>query len=106
MNPSTQFGPQHLGVAQIGVVSAAGLAPISGEVVTQFQSDSSRTDSPVRVLNAQPGSRVSSAILGQPSKNSPGMSPFVGWAVDETVILVLGLRGHFSCLVFRTWSSL
>jgi hypothetical protein len=31
-------------------VSAAGLAPISGEVGTRFQSDSSRTDSPVRVL--------------------------------------------------------
>jgi hypothetical protein len=40
-------------------VSAAGLAPISCEVITQFQSDSSRTDSPVRILHAQPGSAVS-----------------------------------------------
>ena len=38
-------------------VSAAGLAPTSGEVVTEFQSDSPRTDSPVRVLHAQPRSR-------------------------------------------------
>ena len=42
-------------------VSAAGLAPTSGEVVTQFQSDSSRTDLPVRILHAQPGSPVSNA---------------------------------------------
>jgi hypothetical protein len=40
-------------------VSAAGLAPTSGEVVTQFQSDSARTDSAVRILHAQPGSPVS-----------------------------------------------
>jgi CheY-like chemotaxis protein len=33
------------------------LAPSSGEVVTEFQSDSSPTDSPVRVLCAQPRSR-------------------------------------------------
>ena len=33
--------------------------PTSGEVVTGFQSDSSRTDSPVRVLHAQPRSPVS-----------------------------------------------
>jgi hypothetical protein len=44
-------------------VSAAGLAPSSGEVVPQFQSDSARTDSPVRVLHAQPGSRVSTSQL-------------------------------------------
>src|SRR5947209_7748012 len=36
-----------------------GLAPPSGEVVTEFQSDSARTDSPVRILHAQPGSPVS-----------------------------------------------
>ena len=40
-------------------VSAAGLAPTSGEVVTEFQSDSSRTDSPVRIRYAQPASPVS-----------------------------------------------
>ena len=34
-------------------------APTSGEVVTKFQSDSSRTDSPVRILYAQPTSAVS-----------------------------------------------
>src|SRR5204862_5937879 len=47
-------------VASRAVVSAAGLAPISGEVVTEFQSDSARTDSAVRVLYAQPGSQLSS----------------------------------------------
>jgi hypothetical protein len=36
-------------------VSAARLAPTSAKVVTQFQSDSSRTDSPVRILSPQPG---------------------------------------------------
>jgi hypothetical protein len=35
--------------------------PDPGEVVTQFQSDSLRTDSPVRVLTAQPASPVSTA---------------------------------------------
>ena len=40
-------------------VSAARLAPTSGQVVTEFQSDSSRTDSPVRIRHAQPRSRVS-----------------------------------------------
>jgi hypothetical protein len=40
-------------------VSAAGRAPISGEVVTEFQSHSSWTDSAVRILYAQPGSQVS-----------------------------------------------
>jgi hypothetical protein len=48
-------------------VSAAGLAPGAGEVVTQFQSDSARTDSPVRVLNAQAGSPVSKSV-GGPSR--------------------------------------
>ncbi len=40
-------------------VSAARLAPTSGEVVTEFQSDSSPTDSPVRIRYAQPASTVS-----------------------------------------------
>jgi hypothetical protein len=35
------------------------LAPTSCEVITQFQSDSARTDTPVRVRYAQPGSQVS-----------------------------------------------
>jgi hypothetical protein len=34
--------------------STAGLAPISNEVVTEFQLDKARTDSPLRVLHAQP----------------------------------------------------
>jgi hypothetical protein len=40
----------------------------SGKVATEFQSDSSRTDSPVRILHAQPGSRVSGpfATAGEP----------------------------------------
>jgi hypothetical protein len=58
-------------------VSAAGLAPISGEVVTRFQSDSSRTDSPVRVLPPQPASPVSRRgvrfrkIVANPSASQP-----------------------------------
>jgi hypothetical protein len=40
-------------------VSATQIAPTSGEVVTEFQSDSSRADSPVRVRYAQPASAVS-----------------------------------------------
>ena len=38
--------------------SAARLAPTPGEVVTEFQSDSARPDSPVRVRYAQPRSRL------------------------------------------------
>ena len=37
-------------------VSAAGLAPTSGEIVTQIQLGGSRTDLPVRILYAQPAS--------------------------------------------------
>src|SRR6516165_7518214 len=37
----------------------------SGKVATEFQSDSSRTDSPVRILHAQPRSRVSVARLSR-----------------------------------------
>ena len=40
-------------------VSAAGLAPTSGEIVTQIQLGGSSTDSLVRILHAQPGSPVS-----------------------------------------------
>ena len=35
-----------------------GFRTTSGKVATEFQSDSSRTDSPVRILHAQPGSRL------------------------------------------------
>jgi hypothetical protein len=42
-------------------VSATQIAPTSGRVVTQIQSDSSRADSPVRVRYAQPGSWSSTA---------------------------------------------
>ena len=45
--------------ARMRRVSAALIAPPSGEVATQFQSDSSPTDSPVRIRYAQPGSPVS-----------------------------------------------
>jgi hypothetical protein len=45
--------------------------PTSGEVVTGFQSDSSRTDSPVRVLHAQPGSRSPRALLKVASAEGP-----------------------------------
>jgi hypothetical protein len=40
-----------------------GPAPITGEVVTYFQSDSSRMDSPVRVRHAQPGSPISARYV-------------------------------------------
>ena len=53
-------------------VSAAGLAPTSGEVVTQFQSDSSRTDSPVRILHAQPRSREASSFGTGPPYDPAG----------------------------------
>ena len=54
-------------------VSAARLAPASGEVVTEFQSDSSRTDSPVRILHAQP--RSPSQTGGPQKKNSVQRAP-------------------------------
>jgi hypothetical protein len=43
-------------------VSVAGFEPTPGQVITQFQSDTLRTDSPVRILYAQPRSRVSTVI--------------------------------------------
>ena len=43
-------------------VSAAGLAPPSGEIVTQIQIGGSSTDSPVRILHAQPRSRSPRAL--------------------------------------------
>ena len=44
-------------------VSAAGLAPTSRRIVTQIQLSGSRTDSLVRILHAQPGSRSARAPL-------------------------------------------
>jgi hypothetical protein len=44
-------------------VSVALIAPPSGEVATQFQSDSSPADSPVRILHAQPGSPISAGYV-------------------------------------------
>jgi hypothetical protein len=46
-------------------VSATRIAPTSSQVVTEFQSDSARTDSPVRILYAQPGSPVSTSVWGR-----------------------------------------
>jgi hypothetical protein len=46
-----------------GWVSAAGLAPTSGAIITQIQLHSSRADSAVRVRYAQPGSPVSTGQL-------------------------------------------
>jgi CheY-like chemotaxis protein len=40
------------------MVSPAGLAPTSGDIVTQIQLGGSRTDSLVRILHAQPRSRL------------------------------------------------
>src|SRR5437763_9583613 len=40
-------------------VSATAMAPTSGRIVTQIQSDSSQADSPVRIRYAQPRSRPS-----------------------------------------------
>jgi hypothetical protein len=47
-------------------VSAARLVPTSDEIVRDFQADSSRTDSAVRILNAQPGSRLSGHVQREP----------------------------------------
>ena len=51
-------------------VSAARLAPTSGQVVTQSQSGCPRPDSPVRILYAQPASPVST---GQKVKSARGV---------------------------------
>ena len=56
--PDLQFGYH---AARTRRVSAAGLAPPSGQVVTQIQSGSPRTDSPVRILLYR-GGLVSSAF--------------------------------------------
>jgi hypothetical protein len=56
---SRAANPYHAACARR--VSAAGLAPTSGQVVTQFQSAGSRTDSPVRILLYR-GGLVSSAF--------------------------------------------
>jgi hypothetical protein len=40
------------------------IAPTSGRIVTQIQSDSSPTDSPVRILHAQPRSRLKHEVPG------------------------------------------
>jgi hypothetical protein len=42
-------------------VSATRIGPTSSQVVTEFQSDTARTDSPVRILYAQAGRSVSAA---------------------------------------------
>jgi hypothetical protein len=45
------------------MVSPAGRAPTSGDIVTQIQLGGSRTDSLVRILHAQPGSPVATGQL-------------------------------------------
>ena len=57
-------------------VSAAGLAPTSGEIVTQIQLGGSTTDSLVRILHAQPGSRSARAPLRPVIRP---ISPIVVW---------------------------
>jgi hypothetical protein len=51
------------------MVSAAGLAPTSGEIVTQIQLGGSRTDSLVRILHAQPRSRLKLEVRRQKVKS-------------------------------------
>ena len=51
-------------------VSAAGLAPTSGQVVTQIQSGSPRPDSAVRILYAQPRSRLKLEVRRQKVKSA------------------------------------
>ena len=53
-------------------VSAARLAPTSGEVVMRIQSGSVRTDSTVRILHAQPCSPVSADY-------PTALSPYSRW---------------------------
>ena len=57
-------------------VSAVGLAPTSGEIVTQIQLSGSRTDSLVRILHAQPRSRSARAPLRPVIRP---ISPIVVW---------------------------
>ena len=56
-------------------VSAARLAPTSGQVVTQIQAGSSPPDSPVRVLYAQPASAVSVTHVQAAAKSWGGVTP-------------------------------
>jgi hypothetical protein len=51
-------------------LSAAGLTPTSGEIVTQNQLGGSRTDSAVRVRYAQPRSRVFTITVTPPSRTT------------------------------------
>src|SRR5437660_1277897 len=61
-------------------VSAARIAPTSGKVVTEFQSGSARTDSPVRILHAQPGSWSPTAQRRQFRPGESGdVRPRGGW---------------------------
>ena len=63
-------------------VSAAGLAPTSGEVVTQFQSDSARTDSPVRILTCPARQSVSIASQRTVAQKPRGTAWFRGGKED------------------------
>jgi hypothetical protein len=67
-------------------------ACLSGEVVTKLQSNSSRTDSPVRILYAQPASAVSAvstAHVEEPARSrisGPTSVPPSGYFLDKGLL--------------------
>jgi hypothetical protein len=78
-------------------------APISNEVVTEFQSDSARTDSQVRVLHAQPASPVSvrhvrAAKIGATSHQNASVDFAVSGPTNENPS---DRREGFCCLCVR-----
>ena len=79
----------------------------SGKVATEFQSDSSRTDSPVRILHAQPASPVSTVISGRASEIRADRAHSSHWAqspcpdrATKASFRLSVSEGHFWCLVF------
>src|SRR6516165_1172658 len=64
----------------------------SGKVATEFQSDSSRTDSPVRILHAQPRSRVSVARLSRSWALRAAPFALTGAQVGQSGLTDLGER--------------
>ena len=92
-------------------VSAAGLAPTSGEIVTQIQSGGPRTDSLVRILHAQPASPVSTRQHANAAQNRAGafavatgaaaslsvVAAIAGLWLPRTTVWVLIRRLNSSC---------
>jgi hypothetical protein len=83
-------------------VSAAGLAPTSGEIVTQIQLGGSRPDSVVRVRYAQPASPVSGGDVRAPLRHMGMGSALIlevargGLAVPCSAVMVLMAKARFA----------